>query len=374
MHRRCDVQFMLKSPHPPRQPPTPPLESTATNTIHMPQPILGMSQGLLDGTKRDQEKLVPVITPSSTPFSPENVENAVKTEKATSEQPYCNMARTATSSNIAFISHSPSTFPLQDPSIDNAQLARRKRRRTSPGELSILESEFKKCYKPNKLAREQIAGKVGMTEKAVQIWFQNKRQSQRKQQQIVKLDTSDLETQAIKGSTDGLEARKGRKKDDNDIGQRPGLVRTSYRAVTSSSYELDDRLNASSNKDATFAIYNDPTEPSAVKRNSAGPLLKLSMSDDGKAQVVISNSPLKSISGNRQNTPVSAKNSLKLHRSFSGTTTSTTNNNNNVDQSKAALSSHSSISFTGESSPLKIKDKEAECISNLLSLRSGIWN
>lgn len=86
----------------------------------------------------------------------------------------------------AFISHSPATFPLQEPSIDNAPLARRKRRRTSPNELNILNKEFALGTTPNKSRRLEIAAKVSMTEKAVQIWFQNKRQSIRKQLSLEK--------------------------------------------------------------------------------------------------------------------------------------------------------------------------------------------
>lgn len=85
------------------------------------------------------------------------------------------------SKSFAFISHSPATFPSQEPSIDNAPLARRKRRRTSPNELSILINEFEIGSTPNKQRRIEISEKVLMTEKAVQIWFQNRRQSLRKQ-------------------------------------------------------------------------------------------------------------------------------------------------------------------------------------------------
>ncbi|KAK9470166.1 Homeodomain-like protein, partial [Dipodascopsis tothii] len=85
-----------------------------------------------------------------------------------------------TRSTYAFISHSPTTYPLQEPEIDNAPLVRRKRRRTSPTELQILYSEFKKCTKPPRHVRQDIARRVGMTEKAVQIWFQNRRQSYRR--------------------------------------------------------------------------------------------------------------------------------------------------------------------------------------------------
>ncbi|KAK7207159.1 hypothetical protein BZA70DRAFT_270622 [Myxozyma melibiosi] len=82
--------------------------------------------------------------------------------------------------SYAFISHSPSTYPHREPEIDNAPLARRKRRRTSPNELQILYSEFERCAKPPRHVRQDIAERVGMTEKAVQIWFQNRRQSSRR--------------------------------------------------------------------------------------------------------------------------------------------------------------------------------------------------
>ncbi|KAK9468574.1 hypothetical protein V1512DRAFT_284912 [Lipomyces arxii] len=85
-----------------------------------------------------------------------------------------------TRSTYAFISHSPSTYPLHEPEIDNAPLARRKRRRTSANELQILYSEFNRCPKPSRHIRQEIAERVGMTEKAVQIWFQNRRQSSRR--------------------------------------------------------------------------------------------------------------------------------------------------------------------------------------------------
>lgn len=87
---------------------------------------------------------------------------------------------TLPSRDFAFISHSPATYPSQEPSIDNASLARRKRRRTSPHELLILNQEFVAGSTPNKARRVEIAHKVNMTEKAVQIWFQNKRQSLRR--------------------------------------------------------------------------------------------------------------------------------------------------------------------------------------------------
>lgn len=95
------------------------------------------------------------------------------------------------SGGYAFISHSPTTFPTLQPEIDDAQLARRKRRRTSPTELQILEEEFARCMKPSKTLREDIARRVEMTEKAVQIWFQNRRQAVRRQEQLFSSSSND---------------------------------------------------------------------------------------------------------------------------------------------------------------------------------------
>lgn len=81
---------------------------------------------------------------------------------------------------FAFISHSQETFLSNEPCIDNASLARRKRRRTSKHELSILQQEFGFNPTPSKARRIYLAQQCNMTEKAVQIWFQNKRQSVKK--------------------------------------------------------------------------------------------------------------------------------------------------------------------------------------------------
>ncbi|KAL7266319.1 Homeobox protein yox1 [Rhizina undulata] len=87
----------------------------------------------------------------------------------------------SSNSNYAFITHSQETLPLNlPPSIDNATLARRRRRRTSAHDQAILEDEYRKCDRPDKPKRKEITSRVQMGEKEVQIWFQNKRQSTRR--------------------------------------------------------------------------------------------------------------------------------------------------------------------------------------------------
>ena len=50
-----------------------------------------------------------------------------------------------------------------------------KRQRATPQQLRILQSEFMINPTPNAIAREEIGQKIDMTERSVQIWFQNKR-------------------------------------------------------------------------------------------------------------------------------------------------------------------------------------------------------
>lgn len=90
-------------------------------------------------------------------------------------------SKSTNDSQYAFISHSIKSFPSKEPKIDNIQLARRKRRRTNSKDLEILQREFDLNDNPNKLRRQRIASMVNMNERAVQVWFQNKRQLRKKQ-------------------------------------------------------------------------------------------------------------------------------------------------------------------------------------------------
>ncbi|KAJ5032525.1 uncharacterized protein L3040_009126 [Drepanopeziza brunnea f. sp. 'multigermtubi'] len=60
--------------------------------------------------------------------------------------------------------------------LDNKQ----KRKRTSPADQAVLEAEYRQNPKPNKAARADIVEKVSLNEKEVQIWFQNRRQINRR--------------------------------------------------------------------------------------------------------------------------------------------------------------------------------------------------
>ncbi|BGP46230.1 hypothetical protein JCM10450v2_002070 [Rhodotorula kratochvilovae] len=64
--------------------------------------------------------------------------------------------------------------------VDNP-LIPKKRRRTTPAELAILEHEFKNNMRPDPLERARIAERLGMTARAVQVWYQNRRQKEKKE-------------------------------------------------------------------------------------------------------------------------------------------------------------------------------------------------
>ncbi|KAI9322332.1 homeobox domain-containing protein [Dichotomocladium elegans] len=61
----------------------------------------------------------------------------------------------------------------QYPHQDNVQS--RKRTRTSPNQLAILERTFSMHRSPSGRLREQLSQQLGMTERSIQIWFQNRR-------------------------------------------------------------------------------------------------------------------------------------------------------------------------------------------------------
>ncbi|KAI9663627.1 MAG: hypothetical protein M1821_007117 [Bathelium mastoideum] len=85
------------------------------------------------------------------------------------------------SSAYAFLVHSQQTLPHNlPPNVDNKSLARQKRRRTSPEDQAILETEYSRNPKPDKNARQEIVKRVALGDKEVQIWFQNRRQNDRR--------------------------------------------------------------------------------------------------------------------------------------------------------------------------------------------------
>jgi len=61
------------------------------------------------------------------------------------------------------------------PEDENDLLNKKKRQRTSPDQLAILEQIFQTDKMPNQQTRVHLADQLGMSSRRVQIWFQNKR-------------------------------------------------------------------------------------------------------------------------------------------------------------------------------------------------------
>ncbi|GAA6060537.1 hypothetical protein JCM10212_006901 [Sporobolomyces blumeae] len=57
----------------------------------------------------------------------------------------------------------------------------KRRRRTTPAELAILEDEFRLNQRPDQGERAKIAQRLGMTSRAIQVWYQNRRQKEKKE-------------------------------------------------------------------------------------------------------------------------------------------------------------------------------------------------
>ncbi|KIW13880.1 hypothetical protein PV08_06661 [Exophiala spinifera] len=66
------------------------------------------------------------------------------------------------------------------PSSASQSGTKARRKRTSPQDHAILEAAYQKNSKPDKAERAEIVSQVNMSEKEVQIWFQNRRQNDRR--------------------------------------------------------------------------------------------------------------------------------------------------------------------------------------------------
>ncbi|KAK2758970.1 hypothetical protein FQN54_003068 [Arachnomyces sp. PD_36] len=85
------------------------------------------------------------------------------------------------SPNYAYLVHSRETLTQNiPPRMENKLPGRQKRRRTSPEDHAILEAEYQRNPKPDRTARANIVSRVALGDKEVQIWFQNRRQNDRR--------------------------------------------------------------------------------------------------------------------------------------------------------------------------------------------------
>ncbi|KAG0175876.1 hypothetical protein DFQ28_008150 [Apophysomyces sp. BC1034] len=78
------------------------------------------------------------------------------------------------------------------PPITDDQSNSKKRTRVTPSQLSVLEETFAATATPDSKMRKQLAQKLQMPERSIQIWFQNRRAKKRAQ---VQMDQASARTQ-----------------------------------------------------------------------------------------------------------------------------------------------------------------------------------
>ncbi|CCH60646.1 hypothetical protein TBLA_0D01390 [Henningerozyma blattae CBS 6284] len=115
----------------------------------------------------------------------------------------------------------PPTPPEQTPALKNSltptskpEKPKSKRRRTTTKEWNILLNEFNKNPNPNKIKRIQLSQQCNMTEKTVQIWFQNRRQANKK---LLLKNNSASPTSSLNSGTNGPNKRIGLNFINNNI-------------------------------------------------------------------------------------------------------------------------------------------------------------
>ncbi|KAK1832917.1 pah4 homeobox protein encoded by the pah4 protein [Podospora conica] len=87
-------------------------------------------------------------------------------------------------------SPSPRSTPFT-PCEDTERHPKGKRKRTTASDKTILESAYAENPKPDKAARVAIVNRVSLNEKEVQIWFQNRRQNDRRKARPLSPDELD---------------------------------------------------------------------------------------------------------------------------------------------------------------------------------------
>ncbi|KAJ3043913.1 hypothetical protein HDV00_003953 [Rhizophlyctis rosea] len=154
--------------------------------VRCPRPIqrprlrldnLPSAQDFLSNFTQDFHPNLPNTPPSPTPSStsvqscsPGSPTPSLLSESARSESPESGR------------SPSPPPSPLSStsfPSNPKSTSSKLKRKRATASQLAALVGVFEKNFFPSTLERERLARELNMTPRAVQIWFQNRRQSWR---------------------------------------------------------------------------------------------------------------------------------------------------------------------------------------------------
>jgi len=135
----------------------------------------------------------------------------------------------------------PGGFPLED------QGNKKKRQRTNPDQLAILEQIFQTDKMPSQQTRIQLADQLGMSSRRVQIWFQNKRAKVKR---------------GFGKSSDGVTTA-----DDSpqlDLDRDNSASPSSCLSEPSSPLVPDSSFNGSPTSSPALSISNTPSSPSSA--------------------------------------------------------------------------------------------------------------
>ncbi|KAG5365875.1 Homeobox protein [Yarrowia sp. B02] len=347
-------------------------------------------------------------------YSDEEKEN----NKPSKQAPHTPAGLPAQQPQYAFISHSITSYPSNEPQIDNARLARRKRRRTSPTELALLEQEFARNQKPPKHIRVDIARRVDMTEKAVQVWFQNKRQSVRKSMnKSMTDDTSFADSSFAETTFDETDGNStflstnsksiSSSITDTKSPLAQSTTAASVAAAPDTTTNDSEIASVAPKTNSSFSVFEDTPETPAKKKPTAP---RLSMRG-GKATVIYAGKAKGQLPGGRRlgapgtpsspanaglggsplatSSPMTQRTASQLNQASASSPLSALKAKSfgTAEESLAATlkkrlpSMHYDLPVTNKTSSVRhgvtsspvvdAGSREAECISNLLSLRNG---
>ncbi|KAJ5115413.1 hypothetical protein NUU61_001172 [Penicillium alfredii] len=160
--------------------------------------------------------------------------------------------------NYAFLVHSQKTLTQNlPPRVDNKLLARQKRRRTSPEDHAVLEAEYQRNPKPDKVARASIVDRVSLGEKEVQIWFQNRRQNDRRK-------SKPLQPHELLGPRSGMLDSSGHPVSDDNASAEPGS------SSGAEHFEVQDRHEGTTKPwDGGQLQLSDEVEPMAGEKDES---------------------------------------------------------------------------------------------------------
>ncbi|EAA61126.1 hypothetical protein AN5048.2 [Aspergillus nidulans FGSC A4] len=208
------------------------------------------------------------------------------------------------SSSYAFLVHSQKTLTQNlPPRVDNKLLARQKRRRTSPEDYAILEAEYQRNPKPDKISRASIVSRVSLGEKEVQIWFQNRRQNDRRKSKPLQphelLPSSQSDDSKTKCDDSILVEGSSRLEQDHDHerahGSRPSMPEGD--SFASDAVDKDERGQVEESSQTSVAISESPNSSQQAADSSLVELNAMQSPIDASSNALHPNSAKRKRSG-----------------------------------------------------------------------------